>query len=76
MAGERIYNIKRLLNLRWGVTPDMDNLPKRMLTQAKKEGASKGHLPPLDQLLDQYYHARGWDASGGPDPEKRKQLGI
>jgi aldehyde:ferredoxin oxidoreductase len=76
LAGERIYNIKRLLNLRWGVTPDMDSLPKRMLTQAKKEGASKGHLPPLDRLLEQYYHARGWDNSGGASPKKREQLGI
>ena len=76
LAGERIYNVKRLLNLRWGVTPEMDTLPERMLSQAKKEGPSKGNLPPLDQMLDQYYRARGWDASGGPDPKKREQLGI
>jgi aldehyde:ferredoxin oxidoreductase len=75
-AGERIFNVKRLLNFRWGVTPHMDILPERMLTMAKKEGVSKGNLPPLDKMMEQYYQARGWDASGGPDPDKRKQLGI
>jgi len=76
LAGERIYNVKRLLNLRWGVTPKMDTLPKRVLSQAKKEGPSKGNLPPLDRMLEQYYRSRGWDTSGGPDPKKREQLGI
>ncbi len=76
LAGERIYNVKRLLNLRWGVTPKMDTLPNRVLSQAKKEGPSKGNLPPLDRMLEQYYRSRGWDASGGPDSKKREQLGI
>jgi aldehyde:ferredoxin oxidoreductase len=76
LAGERIYNVKRLLNLRWGVSPKMDTIPKRMLSQAKKEGPSKGNLPPLDRMLEQYYRCRGWDASGGPGPKKREQLGI
>ena len=76
LAGERIFNVKRLLNLRWGVTPDMDILPKRMLTMAKKESLSKGNLPPLDKMMKQYYKARGWDASGGPGPKKREELGI
>jgi aldehyde:ferredoxin oxidoreductase len=76
LAGERIFNVKRLLNFRWGVTPAMDILPERMLTMAKKEGMSKGNLPPLDKMMEQYYQARGWDASGGPDLEKREDLGI
>ncbi|TET89216.1 MAG: hypothetical protein E3J46_03725 [Desulfobacteraceae bacterium] len=40
------------------------------------DGPSKGNLPPLDRMLEQYYRCRGWDASGGPDPKKREQLGI
>lgn len=76
LAGERIYNVKRLLNFRWGVSPEMDTLPERMLSVAKREGLSKRNLPPLDRMLDQYYRARGWDSSGGPDPKKREQLGI
>ncbi len=76
VAGERIFNLKRLLNFRWGVTPEMDNLPERVLSVPKKEGLSKGNLPPLDRMMEQYYRARGWDSSGGPGPEKRKQLGI
>ena len=76
LAGERIFNLKRLLNFRWGVTPDMDILPERMLKMAKKEGLSKGNLPPLEKMMKQYYQARGWDASGVPDPNKRGELGI
>jgi aldehyde:ferredoxin oxidoreductase len=76
LAGERIFNVKRLLNFRWGVKPDMDKLPERMLTMAKNEGPSKGNLPPLEKMMKQYYQARGWDASGGPDPGKREELGI
>jgi len=77
LAGERIYDMKRLLNVRWGVTPAMDTLPKRMLFQARKEGPSKDNLPPLDNMLAQYYAYRGWDSvTGEPTPEKRKELGI
>ena len=77
LAGERIYDMKRLLNVRWGVTPAMDTLPKRMLFQARKEGPSKNNLPPLDKMLAQYYEYRGWNSgTGEPTPEKRKQLGI
>lgn len=77
LAGERIYNMKRLLNVRWGLTPRMDSLPKRMLAQARKEGPSKGNVPPLDIMLEQYYAYRGWDRdTGAPDQKKRTQLGI
>ena len=76
LAAERIYNVKRLLNLRWGVTPEMDTLPKRMLSEAKKEGHSKGNLPPLNDMLAQYYRARQWEATGGPSQRKREQLGF
>jgi len=27
-------------------------------------------------MMKQYYEARGWDSSGGPDPNKREELGI
>jgi len=76
LSGERIYSMKRLLNLRWGLTPEMDSLPTRMLFHARKEGPSKGNLPPLGKMLKQYYQVRGWDTSGGPGPERRKKLGI
>ena len=76
LAGERIFNVKRLLNLRWGLRPEMDTLPKRMLTVAKNGGPSRGNVPPLDEMLKDYYIARGWDSSGGPDAQTRARLGL
>ncbi len=76
LAGERIFNTKRLLNAHWGLTRSMDTLPARMLAVAKKEGPSSGNLPPLKTMLEQYYAARGWDDSGKPDEDTRRRLGI
>ena len=76
-TGSRIYNMKRLLNVRWGATPAMDTLPRRMLSQARKDGPSMDNLPPLDKMLAQYYAYRGWDPStGAPTARKRNELGI
>jgi aldehyde:ferredoxin oxidoreductase len=76
LAGERIFNTKRLLSAHWGLTRSMDTLPTRMLTVAKKEGPSSGNLPPLETMLEQYYGARGWDDSGKPGDDTRRRLGI
>jgi aldehyde:ferredoxin oxidoreductase len=77
--GERINNIARLFNIREGFSRKDDTLPKRVMTEAIKEGASKGQLisrADLDTMLDEYYAARGWDEDGHPTEAKLKELGI
>lgn len=75
-CGERIFNLKRLLNLRWGLTPAHDRLPK-LLLQPLAEGGAAGVVPDMELLLPAYYEARGWDTStGGPTPAKRAELGL
>ena len=77
--GERINNIARLFNIREGFTRKDDTFPKRLMTEAIKEGASKGQLisqADLDAMLDEYYEARGWDKKGNPSDAKLKELGI
>jgi aldehyde:ferredoxin oxidoreductase len=49
------------------------------MTEPIKAGASKGQIisqAALDEMLDEYYAARGWDKNGTPTPAKLKELGI
>jgi len=75
-VGERLYNLKRLFNVKLGVTRKSDNLPKRIFTLALKDGGTKGHLPDIDRLLPDYYDARGWDEHGIPKSETIDALGL
>ncbi|HCX65405.1 MAG TPA: aldehyde ferredoxin oxidoreductase [Eubacteriaceae bacterium] len=75
-AGERIWNIEKLFNLKSGVGSDQDTLPKRLLKEPIVDGPSKDWLTKLDVLLPQYYSARGWGADGIPTVEKLKELGV
>jgi aldehyde:ferredoxin oxidoreductase len=75
-AGERIWNLERTFNLKAGIKPEEDKLPKRLLTEPIAEGPSKGHVHRLKELLPQYYKDRGWSEKGIPTEEKLVQLGI
>jgi aldehyde:ferredoxin oxidoreductase len=74
--GERIYNLERLFNLREGFSNRDDTLPSRFLYQPLEEGASKSHVVPLKDMLEQYYFVRGWDEKGIPTKEKLNELKI
>jgi aldehyde:ferredoxin oxidoreductase len=80
LAGERINNLGRLINIREGLTRKDDSLPwKIMHVPIPDDGPSKGsHVTQeeLDLLLDDYYEVRGWDNEGIPTPEKLKELGM
>lgn len=75
-AGERIWNLEKLFNLKAGIDPSQDTLPKRLLNDPIPDGPSKGWVHKLDQLLPEYYKLRGWDTVGVPTPERLKELGL
>lgn len=79
-VGERINNLAHAFNVREGFTREDDTLPERLLTEPLKGGASKGHFvsrDELNQMLDEYYEARGWDVkTGAPSREKLEELGL
>jgi aldehyde:ferredoxin oxidoreductase len=78
-VGERVNNIGRLFNIREGFTRREDALPPRLMSEPIKAGASKGQMVTqegLDQMLDEYYEARGWDKNGVPSEAKIKELGL
>ena len=74
--GERLYMIKRMFNLKMGLTPADDRLPKIVLDPVS-EGGSAGKTPNFKQLKDAYYEYREFDKeSGYPPQEKLKDLGL
>jgi aldehyde:ferredoxin oxidoreductase len=75
-AGERIWTLERLFNLREGFTRKDDTMPPRLLHEPMPAGPAKGHIVELDYLLQDYYRVRGWDERGVPMPEKLARLGL
>jgi len=75
-AGERVYNLEKLFNIKAGLTKNDDTLPKRLLTEPIVEGPSKGEKSRVAELIPQYYAARGWDANGVPTDERLAKLGL
>ncbi len=75
-TGERLFNLKRLINNRLGVTREDDTLPVRLLTRPRPSGGAQGNLPDLETMLAEYYQARGWGADGRPLPERLRAIGL
>ena len=76
LAGERIFNMKRMISVRRGISRKDDILPPRILTQKLTEGGTRGNLPRLGAMLNEYYAFRGWSEEGIPTREKLIQLGL
>lgn len=75
-AGERIYNLKRMFNVREGLSRKDDTLPARILTKPITEGGTKDHVPNLERMLDEYYKLRGWDNQGIPTRDTLERIGL
>ena len=76
LAGERIWNLERQFNLRAGIGPEQDTLPRRLLQDPVPDGPSAGHVHRLAELLPEYYAERGWGADGTPTEAKLAELGL
>jgi aldehyde:ferredoxin oxidoreductase len=74
-AGERIYNLERYFNNLAGFREGSDTLPERFLKEPSTMAGSKGHVSELDQMLAEYYAARGWQDGVVPE-SKLRELGI
>lgn len=78
-AGERIWNLGRLFNLRAGFGAADDTLPERAMQRALEQGPQAGRVfGPEDfaRGMQSYYRARGWSPEGVPSPEKLAELGL
>ena len=74
-TGERGFNLKRAVNVRFGVSAAKDSLPKR-LTDVPQDPNDPRTRVPLEQMKKIYYQARGWDKSGIPTCRTLKKLKI
>jgi aldehyde:ferredoxin oxidoreductase len=75
-AGDRIWTLEKIFNLRAGIDSSEDTLPKRLLKTPIPQGPSEGNVHRLDVLLPEYYSVRGWDENGIPTEETLKKLGL
>jgi aldehyde:ferredoxin oxidoreductase len=76
LYGERILNMKRLFNIKMGLTAADDRLPK-ILLRPFPDGGSAGKTPNFEQLKKFFYEFRDWDPkTGKPSDLKLKTLGL
>ncbi|MBC7326356.1 MAG: aldehyde ferredoxin oxidoreductase family protein [Moorella sp. (in: Bacteria)] len=79
-AGERIWNLQKLFNLRHGEKPADSDYPPRFYEEPAGPGPAAGRRLEREQVkrvLAEYYRARGWDAeTGEPTPAKLAELGL
>lgn len=75
-TGERIFNLKRLVNARLGVSRKDDTLPPRLYAHPRPSGGAEGVLPNLGRMLNEYYRIRGWTEEGLPAGETCERLEL
>jgi aldehyde:ferredoxin oxidoreductase len=76
LIGERIFNLKRMFSVRRGISRKDDILPARILTHKLTNGGTKGNMPHLGLMLNEYYTYRGWSEEGIPTKERLTKLGL
>ena len=75
---ERLCTLEKAYNMRekWIGRAD-DRVPQRFVVEPMPSGPCQGGLYEQDDLLDQYYEAKGWDkATGQPSRAALESLGL
>jgi len=76
LYGERILNMKRMFNIKMGLTSADDRLPD-ILLRPFPDGGSAGMSPNFEQLKRFFYKYKDWDPiTGKPSEAKLKVLGL
>jgi len=76
LCGERIFNLKRMFNIRRGISRKDDFLPPRFMTHNRMDKNLNTQLPPIGEMLNQFYILRGWDEIGLPSADKLAELDL
>ena len=76
-CGDRITQLQKLLNIRYGWKKEHDfNYPRRFM-EPVDEGPAAGKIPVgLEDAIIDYYRERGWDDDGKPATAKLKEIGL
>ncbi len=75
-AGERIWNLERLVNQQAGFSGRDDRLPERFSREPLPSGPAQGQVSRVAEMLPSYYQLRGWSEEGVPRPETLSRLGL
>ncbi|MCC5912070.1 MAG: aldehyde ferredoxin oxidoreductase family protein [Clostridiaceae bacterium] len=75
-TGERIFNLKRMYNVKCGISRKDDILPMRLLSQPRRDTGTGSNLAPFGKMLNEYYEARGWDDLGIPTEATLQRLQL
>ncbi|MBI9086539.1 MAG: aldehyde ferredoxin oxidoreductase family protein [Desulfobacterales bacterium] len=75
-TGERLFNLKRMYNVKLGISRKDDVLPPRLYAEAKPDGSAAGVLPDLGNMLNHYYKLRNWSTDGIPTEKKLRELEL
>ena len=65
-VARRVTDDTRRFNLREGLTPKGDGLPRRFHEETLPEMGKVLAREDFEQMLLEYYQARGWDNEGRP----------
>ena len=76
-AGERILNLERLLNRRFGATQTDDRLPDMFFDKEYNSGKQPSKPQEwMEPMIREFYDVMGWDENGKPTEQKLAQLGL
>ena len=75
-TGERIFNLKRMYNVKHGISRKDDILPPRIRSHRRGTGGAADNLPHIGYMLSEYYQYRGWDEFGIPTKESLERLEL
>jgi aldehyde:ferredoxin oxidoreductase len=75
-AGERINKLERYMNVRMGLTPAEDTLPRRFTHEAVTRYPVASTVP-IEKMIRRYYRIRKYDAqTAGPSVKDLIRLGV
>ncbi|MGE5140748.1 MAG: aldehyde ferredoxin oxidoreductase family protein [Rudaea sp.] len=75
--GERMWDLKRALNLKLGLEPRRTEKLPELLLQPLQDGGTEGHVPDFGLMLKEYYADRDWDwATGKPGKQRLSALDM
>jgi hypothetical protein len=76
LAGERINNLGRLINIREGLTRKDDTVPDIYFEEQPLPPFQKLDRKVFDRWVSRYYELRGWDENGMPTRETLEEVGL
>jgi len=61
--------MERKLNLRFGLDPKEDTLPRRFKEEGLPDGPAAGHVNHVDAMVKEFYRIKGWSEDGIPSDD-------